>query len=287
MGLDHAALATWKFDEIRQSFTRKDTMLYALGLGLGGDPTDRDELRFVYEDGLQALPTMAVVLAYPGFWLKQAATGVNWRKVLHGEQSVRVFDALPVEGEVIGRQRVAALVDRGADKGAAIVVERDILDAATGKLLCTVSGTNILRGNGGFGHSYGSLPVPHVLPERAPDRVADRKTLPQAALIYRLSGDFNPLHADPDVAEAAGFPRPILHGLCSFGVVGYNLMASCADGDPTRVREMRARFSNPVFPGETLRTEIWDEGGGTFGFRARLVERDILAVNNGVFRVET
>src|ERR1043166_4881661 len=215
MPIDHAALKSWPFPDVEHRYTARDTMLYALGLGCGSDPTDADELPFVFEENLRALPTMAVVLGGPGFWIRDEKTGVDWRKILHGEQGLTLHRPLPVAGTVIGRMRIKDIVDKGRERGALMFTERSILDKESGAQIATLTSTTVMRGDGGFGGPSGSTPAPHPLPERAPDAALDIATLPQAALIYRLSGDMNPLHADPKVAAAAGFPRPILHGLCS------------------------------------------------------------------------
>ena len=280
MPIDYQKLKNWHFPDLEHRYEAKDTILYALGVGCGADPMDRTELPFVYEDGLKALPTMAVVLGYPGFWLKDPATGVDWRKILHGEQGLVIHKPLPASGTVIGRTRVTEIVDKGPGKGALLYSDRDVLDKATGDLLATLTSTTFIRGEGGFGGPSGPSPAPHVLPERAPDVTVDLKTLPQAALIYRLSGDDNPLHADPDVAAAAGFERPILHGLCSYAVAGRAVLKACCGNDPTRLKRFDLRFSAPVMPGETIRTEIWRDGS-TVSFRARVVERDVVVLNNG------
>jgi acyl dehydratase len=280
MAIDYQKLKNWHFPDLEHRYEAKDTILYALGVGCGADPMDRTELPFVYEDGLKALPTMAVVLGYPGFWLKDPATGVDWRKILHGEQGLVIHKPLPASGTVIGRTRVTEIVDKGPGKGALLYSDRDVLDKATGDLLATLTSTTFIRGEGGFGGPSGPSPAPHALPERAPDIAVDLKTLPQAALIYRLSGDDNPLHADPDVAAAAGFERPILHGLCSYAVAGRAVLKACCGNDPTRLKRFDLRFSAPVMPGETIRTEIWRDGS-TVSFRARVVERDVVVLNNG------
>jgi acyl dehydratase len=234
----------------------------------------------VYEDELRVLPTMAVVLGYPGFWLKEPDTGVDWRKVLHGEQGLILHQPLPAQASVIGRTRVTEIVDKGPGKGAMLYSERDVIEKASGAVLCTLTSCSVLRGEGGFGGPSGPVPTPHAVPERAPDVALDLPTLPQAALIYRLSGDYNPLHADPKVAAAAGFPRPILHGLCTFGVAGRALLRACCGNDQTKLKSIDVRFTAPVFPGETIRTEIWLEPGAA-SFRARVVERDAIVLNNG------
>jgi acyl dehydratase len=278
--IDPEKLLSWRFEDLEHSYTERDTMLYALGVGLGIPPGDPDQLRFVYEHELRALPTMAVVLGYPGFWVKDPRAGIDWKRVLHGEQGLTLFKPLPAAGTVIGRTRVTGLVDKGKEKGAFLFSERDVIDKASGELLCTLSATTVLRGDGGFGGPSGPTPTPHPIPERAPDLVCDLPTLEQAALIYRLSGDYNPLHADPTVAKAVGFPRPILHGLCTYGVVGHALLRSLCGYRPERLRSMQVRFSAPVFPGETIRTEMWRDDG-TVSFRARVVGRDAVVINNG------
>lgn len=280
MPIDYSKLKNWHFPDLEHRYEAKDTILYALGAGCGGDPMDRSELPFVYEDGLKALPTMAVVLGYPGFWLKDPNTGVDWRKVLHGEQGLVIHKPLPATGTVIGRTRVTEIVDKGPGKGALIFSDRDVIDKASGDLLATLTSTTFVRGEGGFGGPSGPTPEPHALPERAPDEAVDLKTLPQAALIYRLSGDYNPLHADPDVATGVGFPQPILHGLCTYAVAGRAILKACCGNDPARLRRLDVRFSAPVMPGETIRTEIWKDAD-TISFRARVVERDLVVLNNG------
>jgi len=281
MAIDYHKLKNWPFKPIEQAYDAKDSILYALGLGFGADPTDRRQLDFVYEEGLKALPTMAVVLAYPGFWLKDPATGVDWKKVLHGEQGLKIHSPLPATGTVTGITRIDALIDKGAGKGALLYSTREIRDKASGSLLAEVSGCGFLRGDGGFGGPATPTPKPHAIPERAPDSATEIRTLPQAALIYRLSGDFNPLHADPEVARAGGFERPILHGLCTYGVAGHALLKLICDYDPARLARMDVRFTAPVYPGETIRTEVWREGDGRFAFRSVVTERNIVVLNNG------
>ena len=281
MAIDYETLKNWPFAPIEHAYTARDSILYALGLGFGADPMDRRQLDFVYEEGLKALPTMAVVLAYPGFWLKDPDTGVDWKKVLHGEQGLKVHEPLPASGTVVGTTRIDALIDKGAGKGALVYSTREIRDKASGKLLAEVASCGFLRGDGGFGGPTAATPKPHPIPERNPDLATDIRTLPQAALIYRLSGDFNPLHADPEVARAAGFERPILHGLCTYGVAGHALLKLVCDYDPARLKRMDVRFSAPVYPGETIRTEVWRETNERFAFRCVVPERKMVVLNNG------
>lgn len=283
MTIDVARLKAWPFEPVVHTYTARDTMLYALGLGVGHDPLDRDALRFVYEDGLQALPTMAVVLGYPGFWAKDPATGIDWVKLLHGEQSLELFDSLPAAGTVVGRTRVTALVDKGAGKGALMVSQRDVCDAG-GRLLAVSRSVSFLRGDGGFsagGQPSDPPPPPREpVPEAPPDHVCELPTRAEIALIYRLSGDTNPVHADPGVARAAGFERPILHGLCSFGISGVAVLKTLCGWNPARLRQIGCRFSAPVYPGETLRVEIWQRGESV-RFRTRVVERDLVVLSHG------
>ena len=280
MALDYDALMNHVFDEVEHTYTRRDTALYALGVGLGHDPLDEAQLRFLFEDDMLALPTMSVILAYPGFWLKEPWTGVDWVKVLHGEQGLRIHRPLPPEATVRARTRVSEIVDKGADKGALIYSERDVFDAETGDSLCTLTASAFARGDGGFGGRSGPGKPVQALPERAPDEVCDLPTLPQAALIYRLSGDFNPLHAVPAVARAAGFEAPILHGLATLGVAGHAIVKVCCAYDPARLHSMDLRFSAPVYPGETIRTEMWRDGA-VVSFRARALERDVVVLAGG------
>jgi acyl dehydratase len=281
MPLDPQKLLNWQFPEIEHTYTEKDTILYALGLGCGSDAEGPDDLRFVYEKGLLALPTMAVVLAYPGNWLESDESTADYSKVLHGEQYLTVHRPLAPAGTVIGRTRITDLLDKGKEKGAVLFTERSLVDKASGALIATMISVAILRGDGGFGGKPGPQPPPHRLPETAPALSVDLETHPNSALIYRLSGDRNPLHADPKAAAAGGFKTPILHGLCTFGVAGRALIRACCGGDPARLRSMQVRFSAPVLPGETIRTEMWPDGD-RISFRARAVERDVVVLNNGL-----
>ncbi|WP_336270460.1 MaoC/PaaZ C-terminal domain-containing protein [Vreelandella arctica] len=284
MAISYEKLLNRKFKRIDQKYTEKDTILYALGVGMGIDPLDRNCLPFVYEDGLKALPSMAVAMAYPGFWAKEPDTGIDWVKILHAGQELVMHKPLPASGHVYATTRVADVIDKGASKGALILSERTVRDADTDEALCTLSMTTMARGDGGFGGPDAQSPKPDPIPEREPDMLCELPTLPQQALIYRLSGDYNPLHADPDVATNAGFKAPILHGLCTFGVACHALLKTLCDYDPARFHRMRVRFSAPVYPGETICTEIWREGDSV-AFRCRSVERDLVVINNGYAEV--
>ncbi len=286
MPIDAEALLRYAIPEVRQRLTPQDAVLYALSVGLGQDPLDTRQLDFVdYHRDLRALPFMAVVLGHPGFWLADPRTGVDAVRLVHGEQGIVIHHAFPIGGEIIGRSRVTGLVDKGPGRGALLYSEKLILDAADSTLLATTTSTTFLRGDGGFGGPAGPVRPPHPMPATPPDHVVDLPTRPEQALLYRLNGDDNPLHADPAVAAAAGFPRPILHGLCTLGVVGHALLRTLGAYDPARFRALDLRFSAPVFPGETIRTEIWHDGA----FQARVIERDVLVVSNGhaIFTPET
>jgi acyl dehydratase len=288
MPIDAAKLKNWPFEPITQRYTERDTMLYALGVGIGHDPMDSDALRYVYDEQLQALPTLAVVLGYPGFWAKDPATGIDWVKVLHGEQSLELHAPLPAAGTVVGRTRVTALIDKGAAKGALMISERDIVDAASQQRLATARSVSFLRGDGGFserGQVSDAAPPPRpATPNTQPEHVCELTTRPESALIYRLSGDYNPVHADPAVARSAGFERPILHGLCSFGVTGHALLRTLCGWDASRLKEIGCRFSAPVYPGETLRVEMWQRGEQV-QFRTKVVERDVVVLSHGSARI--
>jgi acyl dehydratase len=278
--LDYAKLKDWKEPPLPQSYSARDSMLYALGVGLGADPMDEEQLRFVYESGLKALPTMATVLASPFGWLYRAEAGVTKVKAVHGEQGIRMHKPLPTTGDIVGALAITDIVDKGKDKGAIVYFERTLRERESGDLLCTLTATMFCRADGGFGGPAGAPRAPQAMPQRAPDAVCDLPTSPQAALLFRLNGDVNPLHAEPAVGRAAGFRQPILHGLCTYGVVGHALLRTCCGYDPARLAAMHARFSAPVYPGESIRTEMWREGGVVL-FRARVLGRDVVALDNG------
>lgn len=280
MAIDPQALVRRRFAPIEHRYTVRDTQLYALGVGLGADPLDRGQLRYVYEEGLIALPTQANVLAYPGFWAREPDTGIDWTRLVHAEQAIELHAPLPVEGMVTGRNRVSGLWDKGEARGALMQQVRELADGA-GQRLATVTQLTLLRGDGGCGSAAdGDPPAPHPLPERRADAVCDLPTLPQSALIYRLSGDTNPLHADPAVAAAAGFARPILHGMATMGIAAHAVLRSVLDYDAARFAAMRVRFTAPVFPGDTLRTELWVDGD-VVSLRSSALERGVVVLDKG------
>jgi acyl dehydratase len=279
MGIVYEKIMAMQVAPVEQTYEPRDCMLYALGVGFGHDPMNEDELAFVYEKNLKVLPTMATVLGYGGSWAREA--GIDQVKVVNGEQGFTLHRPLQTGGTLIGQTRILEVIDKGAGKGALIFSERHVTDMATGELVATISQTAFCRGDGGFGGPPRPAPTPtHPIPTRAPDFTCDLRTRPEAALIYRLSGDYNPLHAEPAFAKAAGFERPILHGLGTFGVSGHALLKTLCGYDPNRLISFGCRFSAPVFPGETIRTQMWRDGA-VVSFRARVVERDVVAITNG------
>jgi acyl dehydratase len=280
MAINYEKLMALEIAPAEHAYGPRDCILYALGVGFGHDPLNTDELAFVYEKNLKVLPTMATVLGYSDALVKNPGTGIDWRMVVNGEQGFSLHAPLAAKAVVVGRTRIVDAIDKGAGKGALLLTQRDITDQATGAPLATVTQTIFCRADGGFGGPPRRAPAPHPLPARAADALCDLGTRPEMALIYRLSGDYNPLHADPTVAREAGYERPILHGLATFGVCGHAVLKTLCGYDPARLVALAARFSAPVFPGETIRTEVWVDGT-TVSFRARVVERDVIAINNG------
>ena len=280
MAIQYDKLIRWDIPEVEQHLTKRDTILYALGVGLGSDPGDAKQLRYVYEDGLQALPTMAIILGYPGPWHAKGDLGITRSHVVHGEQGLRIVKPLPVEGDITGKTRITGVVDKGKDKGALIMTECTVREKASGDTVCTLTSTTFCRADGGFGGPDGPVKALHALPEAPPQHVCDLPTLPQAALIYRLSGDYNPLHADPAYAAKAGYKMPILHGRCTFSIAGHAILKTLCGYDPARFVSMEGRFSAPVYPAETVRTEMWRDGN-IVSFRSTVPARAATVLNNG------
>lgn len=275
MTISAERLLDWEFPVRSQSYDARDAILYALGLGLGHDPLDEADLGFLLEDRLKVLPTFGVTLATPGLWVKEPALGIDWVRLVHSAQAATFHAPLPASARVTSRARIVSVADRGAGKGAVVTLERRIESELTGLLFCTLRQTLLLRGDGGFG---GPPPARDEVPPR-PEREADATiavpTSPRAALIYRLSGDWNPLHADPEVAAKAGFSRPILHGLASYGIAGRVVLGSFAGDDPAALRHLAMRFSGIVLPGDTLNFRLWREGDHIH-FTAHVGERLVL-----------
>lgn len=281
MPLDSARLDGWREPPRRHRWGASDSILYALGLGVGSDPTDPSQLRLVVEQGLLALPTMATVLAARFGWLYRTGAGIDAVQCVQGEQGLRVHHPLPPAGEVVGDLEITHLVDKGPGNAAIVHFERRLRDASDGTLFATLTASMFCRGHGGFGGvREGPRPKPPA-PARPPDSVWEWPTLPQQALLYRQSGDRNPIHSDPVVAAAAGFSRPILHGLCTYGIASCILLKERLEWSPEALRSLHARFVSPLYPGETLVMECWDEPDG-LRFRCSSKERGQVVLDRGV-----
>jgi acyl dehydratase len=193
MAFDPEKLLNKEFSTVQQTYVAKDCMLYALGVGMGIDPLDEQSLRFVYEENLKVLPSQSVMMAHPGFWAKEEDTGLDWVKELHAGQEIIMHKPFPSEGTVEAKTRITSVTDKGARIGALIVSDRVVRDVATGEDICTLVTTILARGDGGFGEERKATPKTDIIPKSMPDMICDLPTLPQQALIYRLTGDFNPL----------------------------------------------------------------------------------------------
>jgi acyl dehydratase len=266
-------------------YTDRDSLLYAVAIGMGKDPLDAKELEYVCESvGQRVVPTAATVLSRgrapagarrsPGLMNK-----MNFTLLLHGEQRLTVHQPLPRSAETLVTNRVTGVYDKGPGKGALVTNETRV-NLKDGSPLFTLGATMFYRGDGGFGGSAEGAPVPHVLPQRAPDVVCEMPQRADQAMVYALCGDRNPLHRDPGVATKAGFPRPILHGLCSYGIACHAVLKAMLGYDEMHMTGFDVRFSTPVFPGETQVLEAWRDGA-TISFRVRIKERDVISINNG------
>ncbi|MEJ6011038.1 MaoC/PaaZ C-terminal domain-containing protein [Novosphingobium aquae] len=278
--LDTARLLAYTIPKARDDYDPRDAILYALGTGAGLSD-EVDETSFLYERQIQVLPTMGVVLGSPGFWGMDPATGIDWANVMHGEERLCLFQPLDPSGTLIGETKVTDLADKGVGKPALI---RSVKELRTpgGTLVAEATETWIVIGAGGFGGPR-DLPgksLPGV-PDHAPDFQIDLPTSVNQAAIYRLSGDRNPLHIDPEIARNAGWERPILHGLSTMGLVARALIHACCEGQAHRLREIALRFIAPVYPGDTIRTFIWQDGE-TLHFRADAAERNVRVIENGL-----
>lgn len=289
--IDYQVVKQWSFDEVSYSYGERECMLYALAVGLGADPKSPGELRYTYEKDLQVVPTMATVIGAPGAWWRDPRTGADGTKLVHGEQRLRLFKPLPPAGTLLAVNRVQSLTDKGVGKGAIGVVVREIRDSHSGNLLAEGINVSVLRGDGGFSAADGrSDPAPTPLPpmpERPCDGSVELATLRQAALLYRLTGDMNPLHADPEFAARAGFDRPILHGLCTYGMACHALLRTYLDFEAARLRALAVRFTAPVFPGDVLKFEFWrGTDGGSIRLRARCEARNATVLDQGLAEID-
>ena len=264
------------------AYSDREVMLYACGIGMGADPLNEQELAFVNEASLaerplKVVPTFASVAAWgagPG------DMKLNMLMLVDGERDIRFHQKLPVAARITADSRVTGVWDKGADKGAVIQTETVLRDDS-GAALATLTASRFARGDGGFGGPSDGQPAPHAVPSRAPDLRVEIATRPDQALLYRLCGDRNPLHSDPEFARRAGFPRPILHGMCSYGITCRAVLQTYADYDPAAFKRHAARFSAPVFPGETVSVALWKDGD-VVSFEAAVKERGVTVIRNGI-----
>lgn len=276
MTINYKHLMELDFPEKEFSYDERDTMLYALGVGMGR--VMPDDMHFVYERGLQALPTQATIIAWDDAW--QEATGMNIAKIVHGEQRLTLHRPLSSMGRVRSKLKIVNVFDKGLDRGAVLLAQTELRDAIDGHPVATLLSTVFARGDGGFGGPNGRGPEPHIIPQRAPDQVVELVTRSEQALIYRLCGDRNPLHVDAEFAREAGFNRPILHGLCTWGIAAASVVKAACGNDSRRMTHFEARFTAPVYPGETLQTEVWIDSSEV-SFRTKVAERQIVALDHG------
>ena len=283
MGLNYERIMAYRPADIAVSYGPRECIFYALGIGLGMNPVDPGQLKFVYERAnLEAFPTMAVVLGWPGR-MTDPAFGVDEKLVVAGDLKVVLHRPLAPQAQLVSRPRIREVIDKGPGNAAIILNTRD-LAAKDGTLVATVDSSTFARKHGGFGGRVTETPPPPPVPQTPPQIVCDLPTPPNLALLYRLTGDENPLHADPERAKVAGFDRPILHGAASFGIAAHAILRSVADYAPSRLASIEARFSKPVFPGETIRTEIWPQGE-CVAFQCRVVGRNDIVLSNGLATV--
>ncbi len=277
----------YEMDGIESTYDERDMTLYALGVGAGQNPLDEKDLHLTYErnsDGFWTLPTYGVVPAISAI-LKLAmegksAPGLNYGldRILHGEQYTEVMRPLPPKAALKHKAKISEIWDKG--KHAVVVTHIDSYDADTGELLVKNDVSMVVRGAGGWGGERGPATEQNAAPDRKPDAVVTEKTTANQALLYRLSGDWNPLHVDPQFASMFGFEKPILHGLCTFGIVGRAVINSFLEGDPRKFKSIKVRFADSVFPGETIKTEMWKEADGRILVRATAVERNKVVISN-------
>ena len=285
MAIDYNKLVGSEENDIPHSYSDRDSILYALSVGMGVDPLDRRVLPYVYEGAaaFQTLPTLASVLVPNQF---PPDLGWDYAQVLHIEQRLQIFRPLPGSAELLINKRITDIFDRGPKLGAMFLFEADGRLAQDDTMLFTVGATIMARGDGGFGGPKGSGPPQQRVPRREPDLTCDLDTTAGQPLLYRLNGDRNPLHADPAAARAAGFDRPILHGLCTYGIACHAILKTICDYDHTLISGFDARFSQPVLPGDIVTTEMWQEGN-VISFQCSVKERGVTVLKNGLCTLTT
>lgn len=278
VAIDPDKLLAFNIPEVHQKVTAEEAAFYALSIGLGQDPVDEKQLDFVCSDraGFKVFPSFPLVVAHPGFWLADPNSGVDAKGVLHASQSLQIIAPLPVGQMVVSKSRVSRLADKGDGKAALIDTETRIEDS-NGNLLALLERTTYIRNGGGFGGTQPNSAKPAQVPTTNPDQVVSFLTRPEQALIYRQNGDMNPLHSDPSLASASGFKRPILHGLCTAGIVCHALIRSLVNYNAEALSGLSMRFTGYVLPGETICTKVWDNGA----FQASVIERDEIVIDNG------
>ena len=274
MALNIDYLQGFAFPALHTVISDRDAMLYALTIGLGRDPLDPHDLRYVYERDLKVFATLPLVIGHPGNWMIDPQTGITRSMVVHGAQRLRILAPTPIDQPLVSHNRIVDIQDKG-ERGAILVIERT---THAGDQLIAVGESQVFcRADGGFGGSPGPASDYQPAPQRPPDQTLDIPTEANLALLYRLNQDRNPLHADPEAAARAGFTRPILHGLATFGLAA----AAMARTEPDRtLGAIEARFSRPVTPGETISLDLWREGEA-LAFRARVAARDVVVLDHG------
>ena len=281
MPINYDEIMSMTSENVEISYSDKDSILYSLGVGLGNDPMNLAELKYVYENSQVALPSMATNFQYHSPLLLKA--NINFILVVHGEQKLSFSNPLPVSGDFISNAKVIGCYDKGAGKGAIIDVETTINLKKDNTEICKLVSTTFARGDGGFGGP--ESPKSEIFKiEGDPDFVHEIKTKPDQALIFRLSGDYNPLHSDPNFAKTAGFEKPILHGMCTYGIACRSLVESVCEGDAKRLKKFDCRFSSPVYPGETIVTEMWKNNSKVY-YQSKVKERDKIVIKNGVSEI--
>src|SRR5436305_6165519 len=278
-----------KYDELmalknfgqKYAYSDREVMLYAVGIGMGANPMDEKELAYVNEAAfspreLKVVPTFASVAAWGA---NPGEMNLNRLMVVDGEHDITFHQPLPVAANITAASSVLGAWDKGKEKGA-VILHQTVLRNEKGEAMATLVASRFARGDGGFGGPSEGQPEPHKVPSRAPDKTIDISTRPDQALVYRLCGDRNPLHSDPEFARRAGFPRPILHGMCTYAITCRGILQTYPDYDPSAFRQHAARFSAPVYPGETVTIDLWKDGD-VISFEAKVKARNVSVIKSG------